>query len=75
MLKTYEIMIENGQVTWLEEQPTIASARAIITILEDKPIERKILARQASRLLAQMGGSQPDLQYVPRRQEISDDFS
>lgn len=44
MLKTYEVMIKDGQVTWLDEQPEITSAHAIITILEDETgFEKKLL--------------------------------
>jgi hypothetical protein len=44
MLKTYEIMIKDGQVTWLDEEPKITSAHAIITILEDETgFEQKLL--------------------------------
>lgn len=35
MLKTYEVAIKNGQVIWLDEQPQVNSARALLTILED----------------------------------------
>ncbi|MTJ53977.1 hypothetical protein FJR38_15650 [Anabaena sp. UHCC 0253] len=36
MLKSYEAIYENGQLTWLSEQPQVNSARVIITILEEK---------------------------------------
>ena len=35
MLKSYEAIYENGQVKWLSEQPTVRSARVIVTILEE----------------------------------------
>jgi hypothetical protein len=35
MLKSYEAIVENGQVKWLTEQPELKSARVIVTILED----------------------------------------
>jgi hypothetical protein len=35
MLKSYEGIFENGQVTWLAERPRIESARVIVTVLED----------------------------------------
>jgi hypothetical protein len=35
MLKSYEAIYENGQVTWLAEQPPTYRARVIVTILED----------------------------------------
>jgi len=37
MLKSYEALYENGQVTWLTDQPNITTARIIITILEEPP--------------------------------------
>lgn len=37
MLKSYEAVIENGQIRWLAEQPEIESARVIVTILEETP--------------------------------------
>jgi hypothetical protein len=42
MLKSYEAIYENGQVKWLSEQPTIRSARVIVTILEEtEPIVKR----------------------------------
>ena len=35
MLKSYEAIYENGQVTWLAEQPHVKVARVIVTILEE----------------------------------------
>ena len=35
MLKSYEAIYENGQVKWLEEQPSVQSARVIVTVLEE----------------------------------------
>jgi hypothetical protein len=44
MLKSYEAIYENRQVTWLAEQPQVSSARAIVTILsEDNSMKRRIL--------------------------------
>lgn len=34
MLKSYEAIYENGRLKWLSEQPDVASARVIVTILE-----------------------------------------
>ncbi len=47
MLKSYEAIYENGQVTWLTEQPQVSSARIIVTVLpeetQDKvPLKRRI---------------------------------
>jgi hypothetical protein len=35
MLKSYEAIYENGQVTWLAEQPQVNAARVIVTILSE----------------------------------------
>lgn len=35
MLKSYEAIYENGQVKWLQEQPSVQSARVIVTVLEE----------------------------------------
>lgn len=35
MLKSYEAIIENGQIKWLAEQPQLTSARIIVTVLEE----------------------------------------
>ncbi len=35
MLKSYEAIYENGQVTWLGERPSVESARLIVTVLEE----------------------------------------
>ena len=35
MLKGYEAIYENGQVKWLAEEPSVRSARVIVTILEE----------------------------------------
>jgi hypothetical protein len=45
MLKSYEAIYENGQVTWLSEQPQATSARIIVTILEENPphVKRRTL--------------------------------
>ncbi len=37
MLKSYEALYENGQLTWLTDQPQVASARVIVTVLEESP--------------------------------------
>lgn len=79
MLKAYEVIIKNGQLTWLEGQPPILSARAVVTILEEMPIidqenlydlsksEHILSARESAKILIDMGGSEPDLQPIPRR--------
>jgi len=35
MLKSYEATYDNGQITWLSDQPQIKLARIIITVLEE----------------------------------------
>lgn len=35
MLKSYEATLDHGQIKWLGEQPSIESARVIVTILEE----------------------------------------
>ncbi|PSR15984.1 hypothetical protein C8255_20265 [filamentous cyanobacterium CCP3] len=41
MLKSYEAIYENGQLTWLADQPEISSARILVTVLEEKSIPRR----------------------------------
>ncbi len=50
MLKSYEGIIENGQVTWVVDQPVIEFARVIVTIVEDLPPRTK--RRQVSPVIA-----------------------
>lgn len=38
MLKSYEAVYENGQIQWLDEQPSVQSARVIVTVLEEKTL-------------------------------------
>jgi hypothetical protein len=35
VLKSYEAIYENGQVKWLGDQPSVQSARLIMTVLEE----------------------------------------
>ena len=47
MLKSYEAIHENGQVTWLTEQPQVSSAQIIVTVLSEDtqntvPLKRRI---------------------------------
>jgi len=46
MLKSYEAIYENGQVKWLSDAPPVASARVIVTVLEETvpPVKRRIPA-------------------------------
>jgi hypothetical protein len=41
MLKSYEAIYENGQVKWLGEQPSVQSARLIVTVLEETALPEK----------------------------------
>jgi hypothetical protein len=42
MLKSYEAIVENGQVKWLTSEPEVSKARVIVTILEDiTPLARR----------------------------------
>jgi hypothetical protein len=69
MLKTYEVMIENGQINWLREQPNVKSARAIITFLEEEGVTDKMPELLVDRdpKLQELGGSEPQAQDIPRR--------
>ncbi|WP_427161697.1 hypothetical protein ACQFX9_09135 [Aliinostoc sp. HNIBRCY26] len=35
MLKSYEAIYKNGQVTWVSEQPQVNTARVIVTFIEE----------------------------------------
>jgi hypothetical protein len=69
MLKAYEVMIENGQINWLTEQPSFKSARAIITFLEEEVLIDKILESFVDKepTWEELGGSEPQVQDIPRR--------
>ena len=43
MMKSYEALYENGQVKWIADQPSVQSARVIVTILEETalPVKRR----------------------------------
>jgi hypothetical protein len=68
MLKAYEVLIENGQIKWLKEQPNIKSARAILTFLEEDVliIEKADVVVDADPKLESLGGSEPQAQDIPR---------
>jgi hypothetical protein len=69
MLKAYEVMIENGQIKWLKEQPNVKSARAILTFLEEDVsiVEKADVVIDADLTLEALGGSEPQAQNIPRR--------
>jgi hypothetical protein len=53
MLKSYEAIFENGQMTWTLDQPMMESARVIVTIVEDLSPRSK--RRTASPVIAGLG--------------------
>jgi hypothetical protein len=59
MLKSYEAILENGQVIWVADQPSVQSARAIVTILEE-PVARSS-RRTAAPAIAGQGKTLGDL--------------
>lgn len=69
MLKSYEAIYENGQFKWLAEDPELKTARVIVTVLEETSSESEHLfkAEQAALALAQLGGSEPEIEDIPRR--------
>lgn len=66
MLKAYEVMIEDGQIKWLKENPNVKSARAILTFLEEDVLTKADLVDNDPRL-EELGGSEPQAQDIPRR--------
>jgi hypothetical protein len=59
MLKSYEATYENGQIKWLSEQPDFASARIIVTILEE--VKPEIIRRSTSKAIAGKGKTLGDI--------------
>ena len=50
MLKSYEAVYEDGQLTWIAEQPPAHSVRVIVTVVEElgpasaeKPVESEFI--------------------------------
>ena len=41
MFKSYEATYDNGQITWLSDEPQLKSARIIITVLEETSTSTK----------------------------------
>jgi hypothetical protein len=41
MLQSYEATYENGQITWVDDRPSMQSARLIVTVLEEIPLATK----------------------------------
>jgi hypothetical protein len=64
MLKSYEGMVENGQIRWLAEQPMGQPVRVIVTVLEEPALEATGPQRQrrtTSPLIAGKGKTLGDL--------------
>ncbi|AOX01925.1 hypothetical protein BJP34_23055 [Moorena producens PAL-8-15-08-1] len=59
MLQSYEAIIENGQIQWLTDAPTVSKARVIVTILSDS--EPNVLRRTPSAAIAGKGRTLEDL--------------
>jgi hypothetical protein len=56
MLKSYEAMYENGQVKWLNEQPSVQSARLIVTVLEERGLDEALMPVKRRVFPADMAG-------------------
>jgi hypothetical protein len=68
MLKTYEAIIQDGQVKWLAEKPDIRSGRLFITVLEDRSTSINAAINSSSKQdLLNLFGAEPDAQDIPRR--------
>lgn len=71
MLKTYEAIIQDGQVKWLAEKPDIRSGRVFITVLEERsmvtPKINVAINNSLKQDLLNLFGTEPDAQDIPRR--------
>ncbi|MEI6429065.1 MAG: hypothetical protein WCO45_11865 [Pseudanabaena sp. ELA607] len=71
MLKTYEAIIEDGQVKWLAEKPDIRSGRVFITVLEERelvtPSISMVINESSKQDLLNLFGAEPDAQDIPRK--------
>ena len=67
MLKSYEVVIQNGQIQWLTDHPKVKSARAILTFLDDDSIEKVDRLGGNELTLQDLGGSEPDAEAINRR--------
>jgi hypothetical protein len=71
MLKTYEAIIQDGQVQWLAEKPDIRSGRVFITVLEERstvtPSINAAINSSLKQDLLNLFGSEPDAQDIPRK--------
>jgi hypothetical protein len=59
MLKSYEAILENGQMKWVADQPTVKFARVIVTVLEEPAPHPQ--RRTASAAIAGQGRTLGDL--------------
>ena len=67
MLRTYEAIIQDGQVKWLAEKPDIKSGRVFITVLEDRSMGNPKINDSLKQDLLNLFGAEPDAQEIPRR--------
>lgn len=68
MLKSYEAIYENGQIKWLNEKPSLSSARIIITVLDDLPDSAQTSKATVQQPLRKFGQFRGQIQ-------IADDFN
>jgi hypothetical protein len=68
MLKTYEDILQEGQVQWLADKPDIQLCRVFITVLEDHSILTTEINNSFKQDLLNLFGTEPDAQDIPRRQ-------
>ena len=61
MLKSYEAIYENGQVTWLDEKPAVDSARVIVTVLGERELPKKTQVRSPGSSIAGKGKTLGDI--------------
>lgn len=61
MLKSYEAVLDHGQIRWLEAPPDLKEARLIVTVLpasrSEKPLASPRPAEEIDQLLARTGGA------------------
>ena len=61
MLKSYEALLDHGQIRWLESPPDLEMARLIVTVLPsahlNKPSTPAHPAEQVDQLLAKTAGA------------------
>ncbi len=67
MLRSYEAIIENGQIQWLKDIPKVSKARVIVTILSD--VEPQALRRTPAASIAGKGKTLGDLVTLVEEQD------